>query len=488
MIILQEENHRSNLDKPGQRNDVPPDTSNPEADNPENGDSETGDPETSTGPTLPRDSVPPKREPNALLRVVGPTLLVTLLAFVIAYQFVGPPPPDRIVMATGAADGEYARIAAHYQTILAREGITLEVRTTSGSVANLRLLEEDPEVQVALVQSGCGNPESAPSLLGLASVFYEPLWLFHRRGLTIAQLGDLAGRRVATGPEGSGTRSIILELLRDNGLDESSLTLVPIGGTEAADALLQERVDAACFVTASNAPVVAQLASADDLTLFNFTRAEAYTRHHRYLSRLVLPQGVLDIARDYPARDVTLVAPTATLIARDDLHPAISDLLLRAADEVHGGGALLESPGEFPTNRYVDFPLSKEAQRYFESGPPFLQRYLPFWAATLLDRMKVMILPLLTILFPLLKIVPPVYRWRMRNRIYRWYRDLGDVDRALDASTSAKTLDAHMAALDKIEVEAELVSVPLSLTDELYELRVHIELVRQKARAMGATS
>ena len=423
---------------------------------------------------------------STVLKYFGSTAVLLLLGFVITYQFVGPPPPDRVVMVTGADGGAYARFALGYKAELAKQGITLELRSSSGTLENLRVLGEENDVQLALAQSGCAGTDVPPDIWGLASVAYEPLWIFFRKDLGLEQLGDLKGLRLAIGSAESGTRAIVLELLADCGLDASSVTLLDLGGGDAAGALQSGEIDAACFVTALPSPQILELIRSKDLALFDFERAEAFSRHHRYLSPITLPQGVLDLSADLPRIEQQLIAPAATVVARGDLHPAISDLFLQAAAKVHANGTLLVAPGSFPSKRHLDFPLSKEAERYFKYGPPFLQRYLPFWAASLIDRLKVMLLPLLTLLIPLVKILPPAYRWRMRKRTYQWYDDLIALDKELKTCASALEATRLLGRLEQIEHEASLVEVPLSLADELFELKIHIQHVRSKAQALGA--
>ncbi|MDH3475609.1 MAG: hypothetical protein OEM59_18165, partial [Rhodospirillales bacterium] len=292
----------------------------------------------------------------------------------------------------------------------------------------------------------------------------------------------LAGRRLAIGAEGSGTRAVALQLLADNDLTEPPTRLLPLEGMAAAEALLAGEVDAAFFVASPAAPVVRRLLEADEVRLMSLSRAEAYTRRYHFLSKLVLPEGVIDFERNLPPADVALLAPTANLVAREELHPALIVLLLRAAAEVHGAGGLFEQPGEFPSARFIDFPLSDTARRYFKSGPPLLQRFLPFWAADLIDRLLILLLPLVTLLIPLLRIVPPAYRWRVRSRIYRWYRELQEVDDSLEALGSRDQVGRNLAELDRIESEVKQLTVPLAYADSLYHLRLHIDFVREKLR------
>jgi TRAP transporter TAXI family solute receptor len=423
-------------------------------------------------------------------KVFGPAIVLTLAGFVLAYQFVEPAPPRSLTIATGGADGAYFAFAQRYREILARDGISLEIAETSGSVENLGLLQSGQAGQagpeVAFVQGGTSDGAQTEDLRSLASLYFEPLWIFTRGAATLERLPRLAGRRLAIGAEGSGTRAVALQLLADNDLARPPTRLLPLGGMAAAEALLAGEVDAAFFVASPAAPVVRRLLEADEAGLMSLSRAEAYTRRYHFLSKLVLPEGVIDFERNLPPGDVALLAPTANLVAREALHPALIVLLLRAVAEVHGEGGLFEQPGEFPAARFIDFPLSDTARRYFKSGPPLLQRFLPFWAADLIDRLLILLLPLVTLLIPLLRIVPPAYRWRVRSRIYRWYRELQEVDDSLESLGSLEQVGRNLAELDRIESEVMQLTVPLAYADSLYHLRLHIDFVRAKLKESQA--
>jgi TRAP transporter TAXI family solute receptor len=417
-------------------------------------------------------------------KLAGPALLVTVLAFGLAYYFVGPAPPDRITIASGELDGAYYQFAERYREWLADFGIELEVRPTAGSAENVRLLEAG-EVDAALVQGGVVPHTNGSGLLTLGSLFYEPLWVFHGSDVELSRLSELRGMRVAPGAVGSGTRAVALQLLEDNGVRDDA-ALANLVGREAAAALMQGRVDAVFLIASPRSPLIRELVSASPVSLMSFGRADAYTRTHRFLSRLTLPEGAIDLAANVPPHPIALLSPTANLAVGPDFHPALVDLLLQAAARVHGGGGLFERPGEFPAPRYLAFPLSAEARRHYEHGPPFLQRYLPFWAATLVDRLKVMLIPLFALLLPLFRVMPPVYRWRVRSRIYRWYKELRAVDPGGDAQAAAAGVDAALGELARIESEVSGVPAPPSYARELYDLRVHIDLVRAKLRERQA--
>jgi len=418
------------------------------------------------------------------LMTFGSAALVTLIGFVIAWQFVNPAPPRTLVIATGQADGAYYLFARRYRELLAQNGIELEIRTTAGSIENLELLQNN-SVSLAFVQGGTGTAADAGILTSLGSLYYEPLWVFYRGEQPLTRLSELQDRRLAIGAPGSGTHAIASMLLADNAIDSGAANIQPIGGAAAVQALLQGSTDALFLVAAPAAPLVQQLLHRQDIRLMSFARAAAYTRTHHFLSAVTLPEGIIDLQANLPPRDAVLLAATANLVAHDDFHPALVSLLLQAATSVQGAGGLFEQPGAFPNSDNLEFPLDGDARRFYKHGPPFLQRYLSFWTASMIDRLKVMLVPLLTLLLPLGKILPPTYRWRVRKKIYRWYREL----QALDTETSARQADATremlLQKLDNLEEEVRKVSVPLSYADELYSLRLHIGLVRDKLLHSG---
>jgi len=421
------------------------------------------------------------------LGIFGPAILITLLGFIVAYQFVEPAPPRKITIGTGDPSGAYYAFAQRYREILAREGVTLEIRSTAGSVENIKLLEsKEGGVDIAFVQGGIGDPAAQPDLESLGSLYFEPLWVFYHRGLQIKRLPDLRGKKIAIGPEESGVNAIAAKLLAANGINAQTATLLPLGGEKAVEALRDKRAEAAFFVVSPQSPLIRNLFSHKEFNLLSFARGEAYQRANRFLSILKLPEGVMDFEQNIPDRDVFLLAPAANLVVRQDLHPALVDLLIGAAMEVHGAPGLFQDLNEFPSQKYLDFPLHKEAERFFRSGPAFLKKYLPFWAAVFVERIKVLFLPLFTLLIPLMRLFPPGFRWRMRSRIYRWYRNLEDLDFQGHQSASPEEIRSCILELEKIGSEVMHVSVPLSYAAELYNLRVHIAHIEESLKRAEA--
>jgi TRAP transporter TAXI family solute receptor len=410
-------------------------------------------------------------------------ILIVGIGFAVAFQFVEPAPPKRIVITTGSDSGAYYAYAGRYAAILARHGVTLEVRTSAGSLQNLERLASDA-AQVGFVQGGVVEPRGdaeddgdAP-LLSLGSVFYEPVWVFYRGDGHLERLADLRGKRIAIGPEGSGVRLLAQQLLAANEIPAGD-NLLPLSGLKAAEELQQGRLDAAFVIAAENAQVVQMLLRSPGVKVMSFAQADAYQRRFPFLTKLVLPQGVADLVRGYPPHDVTLLAPTANVVVRGDLHPALQTLLLQAMTEVHGKSGFFSRAGEFPAYKDRLAPQSPEAARYFKSGPPFLQRYLPFWLAVLVDRLIVLLVPVIALLIPLLKIAPAIYTWRVRSKVFGCYGELKYLEEDLRQRFDPARLGEYRERLEVLDEEARGLHVPLAFTDLVYTLREHVNLVRR---------
>ncbi len=426
---------------------------------------------------------------------------ISLAALIATYMmFVEPPPPRKIVIASGGKNGAYYRYAREYAEQLQRDGLSVEVRETAGSVENLRLLgQADSGVSLAIIQSGVAGPESLRQFDALGSLYREPLWVFYRGDKPLDRLGQFAGKRIGVGPAGSGTHAIAMQLLAANGLiepqseSESSkekprVELVREDVASAASALQEGRLDAAFFVAAFEADYIGRLLNDGRVKLLDFDQHEAYHRRFRFLSPVTVPAGIVDLGRNIPARDIDLMAPTAMLVVRKDFHPALVPLLLETATRIHGNGDALSNPGDFPSESYCDFAVSEDAKHYYKSGQPVLQRLLPFWLASLVDRAKVMLIPVVMLMMPLVRAAPPLMKWRTRRKIYLWYSDLREIDQRLVTGLSGPELDQELARIDDIEQQVAHVDVPLSYMEEFYHLRLHLGMLKQHLIEVRARS
>jgi len=453
-------------------------------------------------PTMPpahRPATPTPRPPPSRLALralslrdlaltAGPFVLLALGLLLAAYLVLQPNPPRRVVLATGVAQGAYAEFGKRYAEQLQRHGIQVELRATQGAAENLALLRDPASgVDLAFVQGGADDGvhgAADEALVSLGSVFHEPVWLFYRQAVAQQRLGrpvldalpQLAGWTINVGAPGSGVPPLMQQLLAANHLAPDAVTLVQQPTTPAVVDLLAGRLDALVLASAPESLMVQMLLQTPGIALLDFAQAEAYARRFPFISPVLLPRGVVDLARDLPPADVRLVAPTATLLARQTLHPALVQLFVQAAQQVHGGPGWFQRKGDFPNMANTEWPVAAEAQRYYRNGMPWLQRYLPFWLANLADRMWVVLLAIVAVLIPLGRVLPPLYEFRIRSRVFRWYGRL----RAVEAAVGQRDAATLLAELDDIEHHVGQVTVPLSHTDALYALRSHIQLVRRR--------
>jgi TRAP-type uncharacterized transport system substrate-binding protein len=424
------------------------------------------------------------------LVAAGPAAIAILITCVLAYWLVDPSPPKSVTLSTGQEHSAYDAIGKKYAQALAEVGIQVELKPSLGSQENLqRLNDPGSGVDIAFVQSGSTEQEEAAQqgLISLGSLFTEPVWLFMRESKAVSRLNELEGMKINVGPEGTGVPSLFKRLLSVNGVDAGKLTLGVLENTPATVELLEGRIDGLVFSSAPDALLIQMLLQTPGISLFDFKQAEAYTRRFPFLSRVVLPRGIVDLGRDLPPRDVQLIAPTATLVAREDLHPALIDLFVQSASEIHGGAGWFQRSGEFPTASYTEIPVSEAAQKYYRSGPPFLQRYLPFWLANSLERMWVVVVALGALILPMSRIIPPLYVWKVRSRVYRWYGQLREVEQAIEDARPELRADIYreqLARLNDIDERVNRIAIPLSFADELYGLRSHINFVRRRVAAL----
>ena len=417
-----------------------------------------------------------------LIWLIIPSALLTVAAFWFAFQFVEPAPPNSATIATGGTSGGYFAFGNQYAQELRKAGIELQVVSTKGSVENLSLLNDDkPKVDLALLQGGIADNGGYEDLISLGRIFLEPIWLFHNLEQEIDQIHDLENKRIAVGVIGSGTRKLSLDLLRANNVTEQNATFEPLSGNKAVDALVAGEIDALFLVTSPKSKLIQRLFSHTGIQLMSFSQAEAYTRIFPYLSRVSLPRGVLDLSKDIPGRNIDMIAATAALVARRDLHPTLIGLMAQAAQKTHGGGGLFQNINEFPKPFDPELTMSEDAARTYQSGPPFLQRFLPFWLASFLERSFILLLPVLTVLIPVIKGVPWLYNWRIRNRILFWYSELKSLERQIfeDQANGAQSMK-YTEEIDRIERAVGRIPIPIGFSDQFYDLRAAIDLVRQK--------
>ncbi len=418
-------------------------------------------------------------------------VLAALLVIGLGLHYVVVAPPHRLVIATDGPDGYFTRTARAYATQLAAQGVTLDIRTSRGAVENLaRIDDPSTDVDVAFVNGGLTDAKRSPHLESLGSIAYDPLWIVYRSSLgELSGLPTLRGKRIGIGREGSGTEAISRTVLGACGVDATNSTLVTSeGGADAiGQAIVDGRLDAGLVMGPPEDDAIRALFARDGVTVMNLTDAEGMSRHLPFLHALVVPRSTVDLARQKPDVDLNIVASTITLVARDDVHPALVYLLMSVVDDVHEPPSLLHKENEFPSDKDTDLPLSRQAEAYYKSGKPFLQRYLPFGLASVVERLLKVALPVILVVLPFLRVLPGFYEWRVKRRLARVYRQLLDVERAVHAPGASSSLGDYEGQIQTLERRLRSETIPIMYSDELYALREHIELVRnQIARAIEA--
>jgi TRAP-type uncharacterized transport system substrate-binding protein len=414
-----------------------------------------------------------------------PIVILLLLSLVAAYFYIAPAPTQHVVFSVGREDGEYQEDATRYQVILARDDVALETRQSEGTLENLQRLKDDnSDVDIAFILDGLQNDHDG-DLYSLGSVGYQPIWVFYRDKKNLGRLSEFSGKKIAIGKLGSGTQLMALQLLDASGVNSQNAKFILSGHEDGIREFENGQVDAVFLLGQPDSAPIKKLLSMHGVRVLDFDQAAAYTRRFPFLHELVLPHGTIDLQHDIPAVDLHILATTTTLVVRDTLHPAIVSLLMKAMTEVHEGPGLLHKKNTFPQAGDFDFELSPVAEHYYKSGPPFLQRYLPYWVATLIDRMLIVALPIIALLIPFSRTAPQIYRWRIMRRINRWYRELILLEAEL---RSGKDYDEYLRKLEWIEEESAHSPIPLAFSDHSYVLKEHIDLVRRKISRLKNSS
>ncbi len=431
-----------------------------------------------------------------LARIYWWAALLVLLGFAVAYRYVAPPPPREITLATGAETGGYHRFGLRLKAALEKKLLKVNLRSSGGSIENLKLLQDAATgVSVAFSQGGTEQyyEGDTSKIRALGSVYYEPLWIFYRKDAQLSSLSDLKHLKVAVGRNGSGTQMLAKLILAENHIPES--VGVPIGFEEAVAALQANQVQALFLVAPVNDPSdrhkphpdVYRLMADPNLGIYEARRAQAYLSRFPHLAPVTIGEGLLDLEKNYPPANLTLIAPMATLLCREDLDGDIAGLILQTCREIQSEGSWLEKPGEFPSKTGVTFPLLPEAKQFLEKGPSFFHKHLPFWVANAINRLWIMAIPLVTLVIPLVKLALPTYRWRMRRRIAVRYRLLQAIDHRIAKGTIAQTIEEDLAHLRQYEDELAQLTVPVMYAGEFYALRVHVHYMRTRLEDLQKT-
>jgi len=418
-----------------------------------------------------------------LFIAIGPVGAAILILTIVAFIYVDPAPPSHFTIATGDPDqSDLTQFAKEYQQLLKEDGVQLDIKATENPFENLRLLEnDDAHVDAAFVPDGLGSTEKQPDVVSLGSLYYQPLWIFYRGSKPLTHISQLDGHKISVGQLKHGTNIIAKRLLRLNGIKiQDNPNLVNLDAASAAAALKKGEIEAAFFMLPPESPIIHDLFSDSSLHVFDNEQAEGIEKKNPSFHHLVLARGAIDLKNDKPDHDVDMLAVTTTLLVRDDLHPALQFLLLKAASQLHSDPGVFERRGEFPANKDDVFPLSSDAHQYYKSGGPFWQRFLPYWLAAWLDRFVFIVIPFLAIVLPLIRTVPKIYFWRLRQRVYKAYGELKYLETQIGENPTIKEYEDFLLRLDAIEARVNKIRVPKNFAEYIYSLRGHIQLVRDR--------
>ena len=405
--------------------------------------------------------------------------IVSIVSLILIY-FI-PTAPSKVTMATAFKGSSFEYYGRQYREVFARSNVDLELRPSSGAGENIKLLQ-DPRsgVEFSLMVSGISDGKHAPGLLSLGTVYNNPYWIFYSSNEPFDRLSRLVGKRIAVGPEGSATRASAEQILGKGGVNSETATFLPYAGTTAVEALNDGKVDAVWIIGAPDATAVKSLLQNPNVRIMSFPTAEAFTRIFPDLTRMVLPQGVIDIYRNIPPNDVQLIGSTTKVLVRGDLHPEIVQLLLQTMVEVHSGSNIFQRIGEFPNGTDVEYPVAPAAIDFYKNGPSFMQRHLPLWLSVHAQRAIAVLVTAIALSLPMFRFLPTAYNWLTRRRLFYWYALLKALEASFDTDPTGKHLAQKRAEIERIEEAVSHIHFPLTFSDQLYNLRSHIDIVRRK--------
>ncbi len=425
---------------------------------------------------------------KTILKFFIPVILIIIIIGWASYRFVHPIPPKTLVMSTGMEQGSFVLFGERYRQLLARNGIQVKLLSSSGAVENLkRLRDQSQRVDAGFVQDGLGQVEDAANLVSLGSVFYTPLWVFYKGRDTLDDLSQLRGKRINIGPEGSGIRKFALDLLKAADSLDPPTKIYELPRAASKKAMMEGKIDGIMLFSASDNPFVQEMLHSKDIRLMSFNQAESYTRLFPGLSHVILPKGIVNLSERYPSSDIHLLASTVNLIVRKTLHPALIYLLLKTSREMYSGADWIHKAGEFPSLKTQDFPISEQAQRFYKSGGSVLYDSLPFWAAAFINSMLLILIPLGVILIPMIGILPWLYTWRNRSKYYRWYRELRNFEKDMTEYYRLENFNDYQERLAQIEKAVDRIKISVPFYDEVFILKGHIQMMRQKLIDLNRT-
>ena len=417
----------------------------------------------------------------AFLKISIPVLLLVIVMFAITSEFIQPAPEKKLTIATGSKNGNYYKIAQEYKKLLEANKIEVTLLTTAGSVENIKLLKEK-KADIGFVQNGIVNKEET-DLEFLANIYYEPLWVFYKNdNYKIDYLIQLISKKISIGEDGSGTKDLATKLLEDNGINNENSEILTLSTDVSKQMLLDGKIDAMFMVTSHDSGTVKELLENPNINVLNIKRAKAYGQKYTFLEALTLHEGTLDLYKNIPDENINLLSTSANLLGNPEVPEELIRIFLKQVKQVHSKKSLFAEENQFPNLLNTDLKINKDAKQYFTNGDTWLESIFPYWIASNIDRMKILLIPLLTLLFPLFKGVFPLYQWSMRSKVFRWYKILNDIDKQINSATKNE-LEKFDKEIDELNIEIQKeTKVPLSFMGEYYNLMVHLELIQNKIK------
>lgn len=409
------------------------------------------------------------------LSISIPILLFIIASFYITSQFIQPAPKKELIIATGSKKGNYYKTALEYKKLLEHEGINVTVLNSAGSVENIHLLKTK-KADIAFIQNGIVTPDDNLELL--SSIYYEPLWIFYKNDkYQMDYVIQLIGKTISIGQEKSGTQHLSQMILNDNGINKENSNIVNYSTSDAKDKLINGEIDALFIVSSASSRTVQELLENPNVNVLSIKRAKAYSQKYSFLEALNLYEGTIDLYKNLPDEDIQLLSTTANLIANKEIPSELIRIFMKKVKEVHHKKTLFSQDNQFPNTLNTTLEINEDAYKYLRSGDSFLEKIFPYWIASNIDRLKILLIPLLTLLFPLFKGVMPLYQWTMRSKIYRWYDEVNKIDKQI-IQMEKEALKKTYKELDELKIEIQKeTKVPLSFMGEYYNLIMHIEMI-----------
>lgn len=413
---------------------------------------------------------------STFFKVMIPVVFSAGLLFYFSTELIDSAPEKELTIATGSKQSNYYKTALKYKELLAKQNVTLNIISTSGSVENLDLINSQ-KADIAFIQAGIIDSKDNTNVESLASVYYEPLWIFYKNnGYTIEYIIELITQRISIGKNGSGTQYLAIQMLIDNGITTDNTELLSLSSEESKLKLLSGEIDAMFLVSSPKSKTVAQLLGDPSIELLSLKRVKAYNQKYTFLQSVVLHEGTIDLYKNLPSENKNLLATTANLVCKKDLNDELVRLFLKQVKIVHSAQSIFEDANEFPSLDYLDTVVNEEAENYLKNGDSWLEKIFPFWIASQIDRLKILLIPLLTLLIPLFKGVLPLYTWSIRSKIYKWYKRLEKLEYTENLLPEEIQTNIDKLSTIKLEIQ-EQTKVPWSYRGEYYNLLLHIDLI-----------